>query len=97
MQTILSRTTSVTDTLTLHGRLSGLRWRTPSFDLEVDDGETFTGSVAREIRDDLREAFDMDVTAEVERTITTSEIAGDETVAYKLVGIRQIQPPSDND
>lgn len=92
MQLILSRTTSETETLHLRGRLSGLRWRTPSFDLETEDGEPFTGSVARELREDIRAAFDMDVVAEVERTVTTFEIAGDETVTYKLVGIEQILP-----
>ena len=93
MQLILSRTTSETETLRLGGRLSGLRWRTPAFDLETEDGEPFTGSVARELRDHIREAFDMNVVAEVERTVTKSEIGGDETTTYRLVGIQEILNP----
>ncbi len=94
MQLILSRTASETETLQLRGRLSGLRWRTPSFDLEIVDAEPLTGSVARELRDELRAAFDMDVVAEIERTVTRSEIAGDQTVTYRLVGIGQIMSPA---
>ncbi len=57
----LSRTTQTSQIIEVRGRLSGVRWRRGVFDVEVpDEGKTYTGKIALELRDRVRNLFDRD-------------------------------------
>ena len=88
LEVLLGRTEQRVERLALVGRLSGVRWKNTSFDLEVEEGSTpLTGKIARDLRDDVRELFDRVVRATVERTTIQSQIEAEERVTYRLVEV----------
>lgn len=87
----LSRTEQHTSSITATGRLTGVRWRTSTFDLEIGEGdnlEMLSGHVTRDLRDDVRDAFDRVVTVTLERTVTSTPVEGEDTVSHRLIEIR---------
>ena len=87
----LSRTEQTTTTITTTGRLTGVRWKTSTFDLEVGEGErleVLSGHIIRELRDEVKRTFDSLVTVAIEKTVTHTQVEGEEKVALRLVKIR---------
>jgi hypothetical protein len=75
--------------------LTGVLWRRAVFELEVDHGAGFTevigGGVVGELRAMVQESFDKIVRAELERTVTKTEVNGVERVNHLLVGISSVE------
>jgi hypothetical protein len=90
LDTLLSRTEQTTNHFAAVGTLTGVRWRSRKFDLEVPEGEhagSYTGSVPDELRDRVRQLFDRPALVTIERTVTRTAIEGDESYAFKLVDL----------
>lgn len=84
----LSRTSVEIETFASRGHLSGVRWRGSSlFDLELEDGQILSGKIARDLRDAVRDAFDREIVATLEKTTTRVDVAEQARVTYQLVGI----------
>lgn len=96
LQQFLERTDQTTDTVYRIGQLSGVRWTSGSFDLEVEGQptEVVRGRVVRDLRDAIRPAFDTRVRAELQRTVTRTPGAPQGRVRWLLVGLSQ--PPVDS-
>lgn len=89
---LLSETEQMTTVEVILGKLTGVRWKNQTFDLEVEaePPETVHGSVVTAIRDQIKNLFDRPVRAEVEITTTTTQVTEQPTVSYRLVDVRPI-------
>jgi hypothetical protein len=82
-----ARTTQASQTLM--GILSGMRWSSQKFELEVEEtGEIIEGSVALALRHTVRSAFDRRVEATVMKTTVTTSVEGEESNSYSLIDLR---------
>lgn len=90
LRQVLSRTEQDLDYVELTGVLSGVRWKTGLFDLEVvtdGDREVYSGRVVRDLRDSIRSAFDRRVRVVLERTVTRTPVEGQESTTYRLIHV----------
>jgi hypothetical protein len=92
LSTMLSRTHVDVESLPITGSLTGIRWRSSLFDLELPDGRVISGKVARDLRDVVRNLFDRVVTARIDQTTTRMQLAEEATVTYQLVELQQARP-----
>lgn len=95
LRQVLSRTEQDIDYLELTGVLSGVRWRTGLFDLEVEQAgarEAYSGRVVRDLRDSIRSAFDRRVRAILERTVTRTPVEGRASTSYRLIRVEPAAP-----
>lgn len=102
LQQALSRTEQSVDYLRLAGRLTGVRWRTGLFDLEVpgegtEGPHTYSGRVISDLRESIRHTFDQPVEVLLEETRTRGAVEGQESVTYRLVGIENALPSDSSD
>lgn len=96
LRQVLSRTEQHIEYEEHVGVLSGVRWKTGLFDLEVErDGESvaYSGRIVRDLRDSVRSAFDRRVRVVLERTITRTAVEGHESVSYRLVHVEPLEQP----
>lgn len=90
LETLLSRTEQTTDHFTEVGTLTGVRWRSRRFDLEVAEGVhegTYTGSIPDELRDAVRQHFDRPALITIERTTTKTAVEGEDSLSYRVVDV----------
>lgn len=79
---------TTTETETMQGRLSGVRWSAQTFDLELTDSdEIISGYVPLGLRHEVRNSFDRHVEATVRKTVTKTSVEGEETAAYSLIDL----------
>jgi hypothetical protein len=92
LQIVLSRTSTSVESRSVVGVLTGVRWKTSTFDLEVEDDQPtrtiLSGTIVREIRGRVREAFDSLVKADIEVESTQTEFDLEPRITYRLVNVR---------
>lgn len=96
LETLLSRTEQTTDHFAAVGTLTGVRWRSRRFDLEVPEGAhqgTYSGSIPDELRDAVREHFDRPALVTIERTTTKTALGGEDSLSYRVVEVTTTPSP----
>ena len=90
LHAMLSRTHKDTEVIYLEGRLSGVRWTRNTFELEISDAEPVSGHVVADIRPEVSDAFDHMVRAELEKTVTTSDVDEVGQATYRMTNIARL-------
>lgn len=101
LRAILTETVRTTRVVEMVGRLSGVRWGSGIFDLEIGEGaarEAISGRVVADLRETVRAGvFDNIVRAELEETVITAPIDEEPRLSYRLIGVRLLGDDQSHD